>query len=89
MQVTGRTGTLADVHAARRALYAKFEPSLLLYMAWGAVFALFYGSKSVLLTLFAAATLPTASVAATWWQASRMRLIRPRRIRLFSRRVSF
>ena len=87
MQVSDRTGTLADVREARRALYAKFEPSLLLYMAWGAGFALFYGSKSVLLTLVAAATLPTASVAATWWQARRMRLIRPRRIRLFSRRV--
>ncbi len=87
MQITGRTGTLADVRAARRALYAKFEPSLLLYAAWGAVFALFYGSKSLLLTLVAAATLPTASVAATWWQARRMRLIYPRRIRLFSRRV--
>jgi hypothetical protein len=87
MVVTRETGTLADVLAARRALYAKFEPSLLLYVAWGAVFALFYGSKSVLLTLVAGATLPTASVAATWWQARRMRLIYPRRIRLFSRRV--
>jgi hypothetical protein len=53
----------------------------------GAVFALFYGSKSFLLTLVATVTLPTASVAATWWQARRMRLIYPRRIRLFSRRV--
>jgi hypothetical protein len=87
MPVTGEAGTFADVRAARRALHAKFEPSLLLYMVWGAVFALFYGSKSFLLTLVAAATLPTASVAATWWQARRMRLIYPRRIRLFSRRV--
>lgn len=87
MPVIGPAGTFADVWAARRALHAKFEPSLLLYMAWGAVFALFYGSKSVPLTLVAAATLPTASVAATWWQARRMRLIYPRRIRLFSRRV--
>jgi hypothetical protein len=87
MPVNNRPGTLADVHAARRALHAKFEPSLLLYAAWGAVFALFYGSKSFLLTLVAAVTLPTASVAATWWQARRMRLIYPRRIRLFSRRV--
>jgi hypothetical protein len=87
MVVTRETGALADVRAARRALHAKFEPSLLLYVVWGAVFALFYGSKSVLLTLVAAATLPTASVVATWWQARRMRLIRPRRIRLFSRRV--
>jgi len=53
----------------------------------GAVFALFYGSKLLPLTLVAAATLPTASVAATWWQARRMRLIYPRRLRLFSRRV--
>ena len=60
---------------------------MLLYVAWAAVFALFYGSKSLLLTLVATATLPTASVAATWWQARRMRLIYPRRIRLFSRRV--
>jgi hypothetical protein len=87
MPVTGKAGTFADVRAARRALHAKFEPSLLLYVAWAAVFALFYGSKSVLLTLVATATLPTASVAATWWQARRMRLIYPRRIRLFSRRV--
>jgi hypothetical protein len=87
MSVIGPAGTFADVRAARRALYAKFEPSLLLYMAWGAVFALFYGSKSVPLTLVATAILPTASVAATWWQARRMRLIYPRRIRLFSRRV--
>jgi hypothetical protein len=60
---------------------------LLLYVAWGAVFALFYGSKSVGLTLVATVILPTASVAATWWQARRMLLIYPRRIRLFSRRV--
>jgi len=87
MPVTGEAGTPADVQAARRALHAKFEPSVLLYAAWGAAFALFYGSKSLPLTLVAAATLPTASVAATWWQARRMRLIHPRRIRLFSRRV--
>jgi hypothetical protein len=87
MPVTGRAGTFADVRAARRALHAKFEPSLLLYVAWGAVFALFYGSKSVGLTLVATVILPTASVAATWWQARRMLLIYPRRIRLFSRRV--
>jgi hypothetical protein len=47
----------------------------------------FYGSKSLPLTLVAAVTLPTASVAATWWHARRMRRIYPRRIRLFSRRV--
>jgi Winged helix DNA-binding domain len=82
-----RGGSLADVRAARRALYAKFEPSVLLYALWGAVFALFYGSKSLPLTLAAAAILPTASVAATWWQAKRTRLICPRRLRLFSSRV--
>ena len=87
MPVTRPIGTLADVEAARRALYAKFEPSLLFYAAWGVVFALFYGSKSLPLTLVAAVTLPTASVAATWWQARRMRRIAPRRLRLFSRRV--
>jgi hypothetical protein len=87
MPVTRPIGTLADVAAARRALYAKFEPSLLFYLAWGAVFALFYGSRSLPLTLVAAVTLPTASVAATWWQARRMRRIYPRRIRLFSRGV--
>jgi hypothetical protein len=87
MPVTRPIGTLADVEAARRALYAKFEPSLLLYAAWGAVFALFYGSKSLPLTLVAAVALPTASVAATWWQARRMGRIDPRRLRLFSRRV--
>lgn len=60
---------------------------MLWYAVWGAVFAVFYGSKSLSLTLIAAVTLPTASVAATWWQARRMRLIHPRRIRLFSRGV--
>ena len=84
MPVTRPIGTLADIEAARRALHAKFEPSLPLYAAWGAAFALFYGSKSLPLTLLAAVTLPTASVAATWWHASRMRRIYPRRIRLFS-----
>jgi hypothetical protein len=87
MPLTRPVGTLADVQAARRALHAKFEPSLPLYAAWGAVFALFYGSKSLPLTLVAAVILPTASVAATWWHASRMRRIYPRRIRPFSRRV--
>jgi hypothetical protein len=58
-----------------------------LYAAWGAAFAVFYGSKSLQVTLVAAVTLPTASVAATWWQATRMRRINPRRLRLFSRRV--
>jgi hypothetical protein len=80
-------GTLADIQAARRALHAKFEPSMLLYAAWGTVFAVFYASKSSALTLAAGIILPTASVGATWWQARRMRLIYPRRVRLFSRRV--
>jgi hypothetical protein len=87
MVVTDPRGSLADVHAARRALYVRFEPSLLLYAAWGAVFALFYGSKSLAVTLVGAAILPTASFAATWWQTRRTRFIRPRRIQLFSRRV--
>lgn len=87
MLVTRPIGTLADVQAARRALHAKFEPPVPFYAAWGAVFALFYGSKSLTLTLVAAVTLPTASLAATWWQATRMRRIHPRRLRLFSRRV--
>jgi hypothetical protein len=87
MPVTRPRGTLADVRTARRTLYAKFEPSLLLYVAWGAVFALFYGSKSLLVALVGAAGLPTASIAAGWWQVRRTRFIRPRRIRLFSRRV--
>lgn len=80
-------GSLADIQAARRALHARFEPSLLWYAVWAAVFALFYGSKSLPLTLVAAVALPTASVAATWWHARRMRRIYPRRIRLFSRGV--
>ena len=87
MPVARPIGTLAGVEEARRALYAKFEPSLFLYAAWAAVFALFYGSKSLPLTLAAGVILPTASVAATWWQAARMRRIDPRRLRLFSRRV--
>jgi hypothetical protein len=87
MVVTDPRGSLVDVRAARRALYAKFEPSLLLYAAWGAVFALFYGSKSLPITLVGAAILPTASFAATWWQTRRTGYIRPRRIQLFSRRV--
>lgn len=87
MQVTHPAGALADVREARRTLYAKFEPSLLLYVAWGAVFALFYGSKSLLVTLVGAGALPTASVAATLWQIRRTRFIRPRRLRLFSRPV--
>ena len=87
MQVTRPKGTLADVREARRTLYAKFEPALVLYAAWGVVFALFYGSKSLLVTVVGGAALSTASAAATVWQIRRARFIRPRRIRLFSRRV--
>lgn len=89
MPVTRPIGTLADVREARRALYAKFEPSLLLYVGWGDVFALFYGSTSLLVTLVGAAALPTASVVAGWWRFRLTRFIRPRRVRLFSRRVFF
>jgi hypothetical protein len=60
---------LADVRAARRTLSAKFEPPVLFYVAWAAVFALLCGSRSLLLSLVGAAALPAASVAATWWQA--------------------
>jgi hypothetical protein len=87
MVVTNPSGTLADVRAARRVLYAKFEPSLLLYAAWAAGFAFCCGSKSLPVTLVGAAALPVASLTATWWQSRRSRSIYPRRIRLFSRRV--
>jgi hypothetical protein len=80
-------GSLADVHAARRALYAKFEPSLLLYFAWAAGFAFCCGSKLLLVKLVGAAVLPVGSLAATWWQSRRSRFIYPHRLRLFSRRV--
>jgi hypothetical protein len=68
MPVADHTGTLADVRAARRTLSAKFEPPVLFYVAWAAVFALLCGSRSLLLSLVGAAALPAASVA-TWWQA--------------------
>lgn len=87
MQVTRPKGTLADVREARQTLYATFEFSPVLYVAWGVVFALFYGSKSLPVTVMAGAALPTASAAATLWRIRRARFIRPRRIRLFSRRV--
>jgi hypothetical protein len=87
MPVTDHTGTLADVRTARRTLSARFEPPVVFYVAWAAIFALFCGSKSPLLSLVGAAALPAASVAATWWQARRARLIYPRRIRLFSCRA--
>jgi hypothetical protein len=87
MVVTNPSGTLADVRAARRVLYAKFEPSLLLYAAWAAGFAFCCGSKLLSVTLVGAAALPVASLTAMWWQSWRSRSISPRRIRLFSRRV--
>jgi hypothetical protein len=87
MVVTDPSGSLADVRAARRALYAKFEPSLLLYFAWAAGFAFCCGSKLLLVKLVGAAVLPVGSLAATWWQSRRTRFIYPRRVRLFSRRV--
>jgi hypothetical protein len=88
MPVTDQTGTFADVHEARRVLYAKFEPPVLFYVVWAVVvFALFCGSKSLVVEMVAAAALPAASVAAAWWQSRRALLICPRRIRLFSRRV--
>jgi hypothetical protein len=87
MVVTDPSGSLADVRAARRALYAKFEPSLLLYFAWAAGFAFCCGSKLLLVKLIGAAVLPVGSLAATWWQSRRTRFIYPRRVRLFSRRV--
>jgi len=87
MVVTDPRGSLTDVYAARRALSAKFEPSMLFYLAWAAVFAVFCGSKSSQFSLVGAAALPAASMAATWWQYRRSRLICPSRIRLFSRRV--
>ncbi|HXB87505.1 transcriptional regulator [Mycobacterium sp.] len=87
MPVADHTGTLADVDTARRTLSAKFEPQVVFYVAWAGVFALLCGSRSPLLPLVGAAALPAASVAATWWQARRARLIYPRRIRLFSCRA--
>jgi hypothetical protein len=87
MVVTDPRGSLTDVYAARRALSAKFEPSMLFYLAWAAVFAVFCGSKSSQFSLVGAAALPAASMAATWWQYRRSRLICPSRVRLFSRRV--
>jgi hypothetical protein len=87
MVVTDPSGSLADVRAARRALYVKFEPSLLLYFAWAAGFAFCCGSKLLLVKLVGAAVLPVGSLAATWWQSRRTRFIYPRRLRLFSRRV--
>jgi Winged helix DNA-binding domain len=87
MPVADHIGTLADVRAARRMLSVKFEPPLAFYVAWAAVFALCCGSKSLLLALVGVAALTAATAAATWWQSRRARFIRPRRIRLFSRRV--
>src|SRR5271166_3059879 len=55
MVVTSHSGSLADVRAARRLFYARFEPSLLLYVAWAAGFAFCCGSKSLLVMLVGAA----------------------------------
>jgi hypothetical protein len=87
MPVTGQAGALADVREARRTLSAKFEPPLLYYLAWAAIFAVFCGANSFLLEMAGAVALPVAAVAAAWWQSRRTRLICPRRLRLFSRRV--
>jgi hypothetical protein len=87
MPVINRIGTLADVRAARRALNANVEPPFLFYVAWAAVFALFCGSRSLVVEMVAAAALTAASVAAAWWHARRARFVCPHRIRLFSRRV--
>lgn len=84
MPATDRAGTLADVYAARRALYAKFEPSLFYYAAWAGVFALFCGCTAVRMQLVAGAALAAAFFAATFWQYRRARFVSPRRIRLFS-----
>lgn len=78
---------MADVRAARRALNATFEPPVVFYLAWAAVLALFCGSRSFPLEMVAAAALPAASLGAAWWQSRRARFIRPRRVRLFSRRI--
>jgi len=87
MVVTDPRGSLADVHAARRALFAKFEPSAPFYLVWAAGFALFCGSSSGVLELAGAVALPAATMAATWWQSRRGRFVCPSRIRLFSRRA--
>jgi hypothetical protein len=87
MVVTDPRGSLADVHTARRALCAKFEPSTQFYLAWAVGFALCCGSSSGMLELAGAVALPAATMAAAWWQSRRARFICPSRIRLFSRRV--
>jgi hypothetical protein len=87
MVVTDPRGSLADVHAARRALCAKLEPSAQFYLAWAVGFALFCGSSSGALELAGAVALPAATMAAAWWQSRRARFICPSRIRLFSRRA--
>jgi hypothetical protein len=85
--VTDPDRSWADVRAARRALNAKFEPPLSYYLVWAAVFAVFCGSRSFSLEMVGAAALVVATVTAVWWQSRRARLICPRRLRLFSRRV--
>jgi hypothetical protein len=87
MSNTRPIGTLADIQAARRALQATFEPSTRFYLTWGAVFAVFCGSKSGVLDLLGAIGLPAASMTAVWWQSRRARFISPSRLRLFSHRA--
>jgi hypothetical protein len=82
-----RTGTLADVREARRAISAKFEPPFVLYVALAAAFALWNGSKSLLPALVGAAAFSVVPLALAWRNSRRSRFIRPRRIRLFSRRA--
>jgi hypothetical protein len=87
MAVSDLAGTLADVRHARRALSAKFEPPFPLYVAWPAIFALCLGSKSLLLSLVGAVALGVVPFVLVWWQSTRTGFIRPRRVRLFSRRA--
>jgi hypothetical protein len=76
---------LADVCAARRALSAKLAPSTQYYLWWGAAFALFCGSTSWVLQLVGGTAIVGATMAATWWQSRRARLVCPSRLQLFSR----
>lgn len=87
MTVTDQAGTLADVRHARRALSAKFEPPFPLYVVWPAIFAVCFGSKSLLLSLVGAVALGVVPFVLVWWQSRRTGFIRPRRVRLFSRRA--
>jgi hypothetical protein len=87
MAVTDQAGTLADVRHARRALSGKFEPPFPVYVVWPAIFALCFGSKSLLLSLVGAVALGVVPFVLVWWQSTRAGFIRPRRVRLFSRRA--